>query len=152
MEAKEVMALLHISRGTLANYLRDGKLKAVRMANNRWDYDDATVYELLTDFGRRRVYGYVCVEPGPDADERLNSQIECLNAFCLANHYDPAVVMHDISDNFDNRPGFFRILENLFSGKVQHLIVLSESSLHDLPFLCRIFGYWKADIIVADLT
>ena len=50
------------------------------------------------------------------------------------------------------KTGIFRILENLFSGKVLRLIVLSESSLHDLPFLRRIFGYWKADIVVADLA
>ena len=37
MKAKEVMKLLDISRATLFNYTRDGKIKVIRLDNGYYD-------------------------------------------------------------------------------------------------------------------
>ena len=47
MKAKEVLEILQISRSTLFNYVRDGKIKGIKLHNGQYDYDPESVYALL---------------------------------------------------------------------------------------------------------
>ena len=47
MKANEVMRTLRISRGTLGNYIKSGKLVGKKMPNGHYDYDETVVYALV---------------------------------------------------------------------------------------------------------
>ena len=41
------MKLLNICRGTLYNYIKEGKLEAIQLDNGYYDYNEKSVYNLL---------------------------------------------------------------------------------------------------------
>ena len=67
MKAKEVMKILRISNPTLSRYLKNGWIKATRLPNNRYDYDEESVYEFLNAGIPRKnyIYGRVSTKEGP---------------------------------------------------------------------------------------
>ncbi len=53
MNTNEVLKILRISRSTLYRYLDKDILKATKMSNGYYDFDEKTVYSLLNkDFPR----------------------------------------------------------------------------------------------------
>ena len=61
MKANQVLKLLQISRPTLAKYRKDGVIKAGVLPNNRYDYNEESVYKLLNKNVPRQtvIYGRV---------------------------------------------------------------------------------------------
>ena len=55
MKAKEVLKLLKISRATLFNYTRDGKLKVTKLDNGYYDYDEESVFRVIKKDSRINV-------------------------------------------------------------------------------------------------
>lgn len=48
MKAKDVIKVLGCSYATLSRYVKDGKLKLVKVLDNgRFDYDEKSVYDML---------------------------------------------------------------------------------------------------------
>jgi len=47
MKANEVLNILHISRGTLCNYVKNGKIITKKTHNGRYEYDPDSVYKLI---------------------------------------------------------------------------------------------------------
>ena len=55
MKAKEVMKLLNISRATLFNYTKDGKIKVTKLDNGYYEYDEASVFKIIKKDSRTNV-------------------------------------------------------------------------------------------------
>jgi putative resolvase len=47
MKARDVLKILDISRSTLFNYVRDGKIIGTLLDNGYYDYDENSVYKLI---------------------------------------------------------------------------------------------------------
>ena len=47
MKAKQVFKLLKITRPILCSYVRDNKIKATKLPNGYYDYDENSVYQFL---------------------------------------------------------------------------------------------------------
>ena len=47
MKSKEALRILECTRVTLSSYVKTGKIKATKMANGYYDYDDKSVYEFV---------------------------------------------------------------------------------------------------------
>jgi hypothetical protein len=48
MKAKEVLKILGISRQSLINYVKDGRIKVkAKLSKNFFEYDDDSIYELI---------------------------------------------------------------------------------------------------------
>jgi len=66
VKAAEVLKLLRISRPTLCNYLKEGKVKGTPQPNGYYDYEEESVFNLLNkDIPRDNViYARVETETG----------------------------------------------------------------------------------------
>lgn len=47
MKASEVLNILGITRVTLCNYVKKGYIKATKMRNSTYNYDDKSVYAFI---------------------------------------------------------------------------------------------------------
>ena len=70
MKAKEVLKLLKISRATLFNYTRDGKLKVTKLDNGYYDYDEESVFKVIKKDSRINVI-YARVSTYKQKDRRI---------------------------------------------------------------------------------
>lgn len=59
MKSKDVLKILKISRITLMNYLKSGKIKATKLDNGYYDYDDQSIFKFLKKDKRINVTGKV---------------------------------------------------------------------------------------------
>lgn len=60
MKASEVLRILKVSRVTLSNYVKTGRIKAIKKENGTYDYDDESIYRLIGKHIRKdAVYGRV---------------------------------------------------------------------------------------------
>ena len=55
MKAKEVMKLLNISRATLFNYTRDGKINVIKLDNGYYDYSEESIFKIMKKDSRINV-------------------------------------------------------------------------------------------------
>ncbi|ETR69540.1 MAG: site-specific integrase-resolvase-like protein [Candidatus Magnetoglobus multicellularis str. Araruama] len=56
MKAKDALKILRVSRGTLTNYVKEGKIKVIKLPTGRYDYDEESVYSFLNkDVSRNTV-------------------------------------------------------------------------------------------------
>lgn len=135
MKAAEVMRVLGISRGTLGNYLKSGKITGRRMPNGQWDYDEDVVLSLLNKGVKRRTYLYARVTDDTQMDDLVN-QIGLLTQFCAAKNYKISGVFRDIGSEFDswNRTGFMQMMHDVVAGKVERIVVMSKDRLFRFHF------------------
>lgn len=82
MKAGEVLKLLRISRATLYSYTKEGKLKATKLLNGQYDYDEESVYGFLNKDVPRKTVIYARVSATSQKND-LKNQIEMLKQFCL---------------------------------------------------------------------
>ena len=55
MKAREVLKILNISRITLYTYTKEGKIKATKMNNGYYDYDEESVMKIINKDVRNNV-------------------------------------------------------------------------------------------------
>lgn len=55
MKSKDVLRLLQVSRVTLMNYVKSGKLKGTKLSNGQYDYNESSVFQLLKKDNRVNV-------------------------------------------------------------------------------------------------
>ena len=47
MKSKDVLKLLKVSRVTLMTYVKNGTIKATKLSNGLYNYDDASIFKFL---------------------------------------------------------------------------------------------------------
>ena len=86
MKANKVLKILQVTRPTLVSYVKSGKIKATRLTNGYWDYDDDSVYELVGLKDQRKVVVYSRVSTN-NQKQSLESQIEANIKWANKNGY-----------------------------------------------------------------
>ena len=81
MKAKEVLNTLRISRSTLRNYVKEGKVKTSSL-NGRYVYDAKSVYDLINSTEKAN-YLYARVSTAKQKID-LENQVQKLKSFCFA--------------------------------------------------------------------
>jgi len=61
MKSSEAYKLLHITKPTLYKYKNNGIIKANRLLNGYWDFDDDSVYSFFNKNVPRKIYAYAKV-------------------------------------------------------------------------------------------
>ena len=90
MKAKEVMKLLDISRATLFNYTRDGKIKVIRLDNGYYDYNEESVFKIIKKDARINVI-YSRVSTYKQKTD-LENQIYKINAYCQSKNIQIGII------------------------------------------------------------
>lgn len=146
MKAKEVMKILRISNPTLSRYLKNGWIKATRLPNNRYDYDEESVYEFLNAGIPRKNYIYGRVSTNKQKKD-LENQIELLKHYCFSNGVKVDGVFQDVASgiSFEKRDDFFRLLDDVVDKKVKAVYVTYKDRISRVGFdlfyyLFRKFG------------
>lgn len=153
MKAKQVLKLLNISRGTLYNYVKDGKIKGTLLDNGYYDYDDQSVFSLLKKDDRFNVI-YARVSSYKQKKE-LNTQIINIRKFCTNNNYTISKVYSDISSGIDlDRPSFNNLIDDVISLKIKTIYISNRDRLTRLSFktLSHIFSKFHTNIVIINDT
>ena len=155
MKPKEVMEVLRISRSTLRRLRKEGKIKAIRLPNGRYEYDEESVYRyLLETMGKppqRKTVIYARVST-PKQKQDLINQIELAKNFCIARGWRIDGVYKDIASalNFDARKDFQALLNEVLSYRIERVVVTYRDRLTRVGFnfFENLFARFGTQIVV----
>ena len=151
MRAKEVMKILRISNPTLSRYLKNGWIKATRLPNNRYDYDEESVYEFLNAGIPRKNYVYGRVSTNKQKKD-LENQIELLKHYCFSNGIKVNGVFQDVASgiSFEKRNDFFKLLDDVVDKKVKAVYVTYKDRISRVGFdlFYYLFKKFGTEIVV----
>lgn len=151
MKAKEVMKILRISNPTLSRYLKNGWIKATRLPNNRYDYDEESVYEFLNAGIPRKNYIYGRVSTNKQKKD-LENQIELLKHYCFSNGVKVDGVFQDVASgiSFEKRNDFFKLLDDVVDKKVKAVYVTYKDRISRVGFdlFYYLFKKFGTEIVV----
>ena len=146
MKAKEVMKILRISNPTLSRYIKNGWIRATRLPNNRYNYDEESVYEFLNSGVPRKNYLYGRVSTAKQKKD-LENQIELLKTYCFSNDIKVDGVFQDVASgiSFEKRDDFLKLLDDVVDKKVKAVYVtykdrVSRAGFDLFYYLFKKFG------------
>lgn len=134
MKANKVLKILQVTRPTLVSYVKSGKIKATRLTNGYWDYDDDSVYELVGLKDQRKVVVYSRVSTN-NQKKSLESQIEANIKWANKNGYKIDEIYQDIASgmNFD-RNDFKKMIMNVMKRKIKTIIISHKDRFSRISF------------------
>lgn len=151
MKATEVLRLLKISRPTLYNYRKQGRITAHRLSNGYYDYDEDRVYALLNREVKRKTYLYARVST-PKQKRDLENQIELLKTWCFQNRFQIHGIFSDIASgiSYANRDSFFHLLDEILQHRVEKVIITYKDRFSRVGFelFSHLFQQFGTDIVV----
>lgn len=130
MNAADAMAALRITRPTLYNYTKNGTIKATKLPNGRYDYDDKFIYELINQKNNRKAIGYVCMPPYVFNRQRHDITLE-MQALIRDTDYTIDDIYVDTSSDqiVTNRPKFTQLLLEVTLNKIHTIFVLDKNHI-----------------------
>ena len=151
MKAKEVLELLQITRPTLTKYVKEGLIKVTTLPNGRYDYNKESVYKIFNKGVKRKTYIYARVSTTKQKKD-LENQIDMLKQFCFSNGYEVSKVYSDIASgiSFEKRKDFFKMLDDIISGKVERVIISYKDRLSRVGYelFYYLFKKYNCEIVV----
>ena len=151
MKSGEVLKLLGISRPTLAKHLREGRIRAERLPNGLWDYNDEDVYKVFNKGIPRKTIIYARVSTSKQKSD-LENQTELLKRFCFERGYTINQVYTDIASgiSFEKRKGLFNLLDEVISRRVERVVISYKDRLSRVGygFFKHLFGKYNCEIVV----
>ena len=151
MKAKEVLELLQITRPTLTKYVKEGLIEVTTLPNGRYDYSKESVYKIFNKGVKRKTYIYARVSTTKQKKD-LENQIDMLKQFCFSNGYEVSKVYSDIASgiSFEKRKDFFKMLDDIISGKVERVIISYKDRLSRVVYelFYYLFKKYNCEIIV----
>jgi len=151
MKTKEVLELLQITRPTLTKYVKNGWIKVNVLPNGRYDYDEESVYKLFNKGVERKTYIYARVSTLKQKKD-LENQIQLLKQFCFNKGYTISKVFSDVASgiSFEKRKDFFKMLDDILSGKVERVVITYKDRLSRVGFelFYYLFKRYNCEIVV----
>ena len=154
MKAKEVLHLLGITRQTLYNYLKQGKIKLETKYNKTfYEYDDDSVYQLIGNINQksnRKIISYSRVST-QNQKEQLKEQTQRIYNSCISRNIKLDEQFEDIKSGMNHdRPKFQELIRLVIGGRVQLIVVENKDRLVRFGFetLEQIFKYFGTRILV----
>lgn len=151
MRTKDVLRILGITRPTLTKYVKEGTIGTTILPNGRYDYNEEDVYKFLNKDCKRKIVIYARVSTNKQKKD-LENQIDMLKQFCFMNGYTLNGIYSDIASgiSFENRTDFFKLLDEIISGKVDKVIISYKDRLSRVgfEFFKHLFLRFNTQIIV----
>ncbi len=152
MKADKVLKLLKISRVTLCNYAKTGKIKATKLPSGHYDYDIDSVYELIGKRNKtKRVNVLYCRVSTSKQKKDLENQKKTLEEFCAKNGLTISNVYEDIGSgiNFD-RKGLSELIFKVINHEVSKVIITYKDRLSRISFdlFKNLFEEFNCEIVV----
>ena len=149
MRAKKAMKLLGISRVTLYKYVKNGNIKATKLQNGYYDYDEESIMQFIGNNNRTNVI-YARVSTCKQKKD-LKNQIKEIKNYCSINDIKYSNIYCDISSGLDlNRNNFSLMLDEIMHYNIKNVIIAHKDRLTRLSFsiLEHIFEKFGTKIII----
>jgi predicted site-specific integrase-resolvase len=149
MKARDVLKILDISRSTLFNYVRDGKIIGTLLDNGYYDYDENSVYKLIKKDPRINVI-YARVSTNKQKQD-LNNQILSINNYCKDNNIEIEKIYSDIHSGMDlDRHDLNKLINDVINHKIKNIYISYKDRLTRLSFktLQDLFIKFNTKIII----
>ncbi|MFP3288014.1 MAG: IS607 family transposase [Acidilobus sp.] len=148
LRPKEACQRLGISYPTLARWVREGRIRAVRTAGGKYRIPESEVMRIAEGLPVSRevravIYARVS-SPGQKGD--LEGQIQYLRQYCSSKGYKVIDVLSDVASGLKaGRKGLMRLLEYVTNRQVDVVVVtykdrLARFGLEYLEFFLRQYG------------
>jgi len=151
MKANQALKILRVSKSTLRNYIKSGKIKATKLPTGRYDYDEKSIYAFLNKDINRKVVIYARVSTNKQKKD-LTNQIELLKNYCFQNGIQLNQIYQDIASgiSFENRKEFFLLLDEVFDNRIEKVVVSYKDRLSRVGFdlFRHLFKKFGTEIVV----
>jgi excisionase family DNA binding protein len=148
LRPKEVCQRLGISYPTLARWVKEGKIRAVRTAGGKYRIPESEVRRIAEGLPaskevRAVIYARVS-SPGQRGD--LEGQVQYLRQYCSSKGYRVVDVLSDVASGLrTDRKGLMRLLDYVTNRQVDVVVVtykdrLTRFGLEYLEFFFRQYG------------
>lgn len=153
MKSAEVLKLLKITRPTLTSYVKQGKIKATKLGNGYYDYDEESIYNFL---GKPlpvvdRVNIIYCRVSTYKQKNDLANQVLHVIDYCNANNFTYNKVYQEIASGIDfDRPEFSKLINDVINRKIGTIFIAYKDRLSRLSYLTleSMFKQFGTQIIV----
>ena len=147
LRPKEACQRLGISYPTLARWVREGKIRAVRTAGGKYRIPESEVMRIaegLPTSKEVRAVIYARVSPSQRGD--LEGQVQYLTQHCSSRGYKVVDVLSDVASGLKtDRKGLLRLLDYVVNRQVDVIVMtyrdrLTRFSFEHLEYLFRQYG------------
>jgi len=151
LKANEVIKLLNITRQTLYNYTKQGKIRVTKMDNGHYKYNRDDVYKIFNGGITRKTVIYSRVSTNKQKKD-LENQKELLKQFCFTNGIILGGAYSDIASgiSFEKRKDFFKMLEEIIEGRIERVVITYKDRLSRVGFdlFSFLFKKYNCEILV----
>ena len=151
MKSSDACKLLQVTKPTLYKYKENGFIKANRLPNGYWDFDEESVYSFFNKDVPRKIYAYARVSTNKQKKD-LENQIQMLKNWCFSNGIQLNGLFSDIASgiSFERRNQFFTMLDQIIQKKVKKIIITYKDRLSRVGFglFLYLFKQFGCEIIV----
>jgi len=156
LRPKEVCQRLGISYPTLARWVREGKIRAVRTAGGKYRIPESEVMRIaegLPVSKEVRAVIYARVSPSQRGD--LEGQVQYLRQYCSSKGYKVIDVLSDIASGLKaDRRGLLKLLDYVTNRQVDVIVVayrdrLTRFGFEYLEYLFRQYGV-RVEAVLGD--
>lgn len=150
MKVKDVLKLLKVTRPTLCRYVKEGKIRAVKINRTKLDYNEDDVFKLAGIENRAKGVIYARVSTDKQKSS-LQNQIDTLLQYANSNGVKIDKVYKDVASglNFD-RGEFQSLLSDVIKYKVKTVFITNKDRFSRISFNMwkELFSYFNCEIVV----
>ena len=147
LRPKEACQRLGISYPTLARWVREGKIRAVRTAGGKYRIAESEVMRIAEGAPiSKEVRAVIYSRVSPSQRGDLEGQIQYLRQYCSSRGYKVVDVLSDVASGLRaDREGLLRLLEYVTNRQVDVVVVtyrdrLTRFGLEYLEYFFRHYG------------
>ena len=150
MKVKDVLKLLKVTRPTLCRYVKEGKIRAIKINRTKLDYNEEDVFKLAGIENRAKGVIYARVST-PKQKSSLQNQIDTLLQYANSNGIQIDKIYKDVASglNFD-RGEFQSLLSDVIQYKVKTVFITNKDRFSRISFNMwkELFSYFNCEIVV----
>ena len=150
MKGKDVLKLLKVTRPTLCRYVKEGKIRAIKVNRTKLDYNEEDVFKLAGIENRAKGVIYARVSTNKQKSS-LQNQIDTLLQYAGYNGVQIDKIYKDIASglNFD-RGEFQSLLSDVIQYKVKTIFITDKDRFSRISFNMwkKLFSYFNCEIVV----
>ena len=150
MKGKDVLKLLKVTRPTICRYVREGKIRAIKVNRTKLDYNEEDVFKLAGIENRAKGVIYARVSTNKQKSS-LQNQIDTLLQYANSNGVQIDKIYKDIASglNFD-RGEFQSLLSDVIQYKVKTIFITDKDRFSRISFNMwkKLFSYFNCEIVV----
>jgi predicted site-specific integrase-resolvase len=134
MKAKKVLEILGIHRVTLCRYVKEGRIRAKKLPNTTYDYNDDDVYKMAGLENKRHFVIYSRVSTHKQKND-LENQTNAIKSFMSAKGIKTNKVYTDIKSGMTlDRKGFMELLADVQANKIDTVFITYKDRLARLSY------------------